>query len=127
MASHNSAKAVRISAKVNMHIQQSLDSSVRPAFRAIGALLLVGAAILFALEAVQVFSHKGGIVNTCATETSSRSHLLCEVGDAMLRIFPKSAQATVLGVSIGCFSAALLLLAWLLIKPKILKNVQRVE
>lgn len=110
-----------------MHTQQPLDSSVRPAFRVIGALLLVGVATLFALEAVQVFSYKGEVVSTCARETSSRSRLLCEVGDAMLRIFPTSSQTTVLGIAIGCFSAALLLLAWLLIKPQIAKNVKRME
>lgn len=42
----------------------------------------------------------------------------------MLRIFPTQAQAAVLGIAIGCFAAAQLLLAWLLIKPLILKNVQ---
>jgi hypothetical protein len=126
---HDAAEVVRISATVNMYIQQPkpLDSSVRPAFRIVGALILVGVAILFALEAVQVFSYKGDIVSTCMTETSSRSRLLCEVGDAMLRIFPTSAQATVLGIAIGCFSAAQLLLAWLLIKPQIVRNVQRME
>jgi hypothetical protein len=100
-----------------------LESSVRPAFRVIGALLLVGIAVLFALDAVQVFSYKGVIASTCASETSSRSRLLCDVGDAMLRVFPTAAQASVLGIAIGCIAAALVLLAWLLIKPLILKNV----
>lgn len=110
-----------------MHMQQPLDSSIRPAFRAIGALILVGVATLFALEAVPLFSYQGGIASACATETSSRSRLLCEVGDAMLRIFPKSAQGAVLGIAIGCFSVALVLLAWLLIKPRKVKSFQRIE
>jgi hypothetical protein len=115
---------MKISKTASMLMQPPLESSVRPAFRIIGALLLFGMAILFALDAVEVLSYKGVIASTCASETSSRSRLLCEVGDEMLRIFPTQAQAAVLGIAIGCFAAAQLLLAWLLIKPLILKNVQ---
>lgn len=83
----------------------------------------MGIAILFALDAMQVFSYKGVSASTCASETSSRSRLLCEVGDVMLRVFPTEAQAAVLGIAIACFAAALVLLAWLLIKPLISENI----
>ena len=78
--------------------------------------MLVSLAALFAWDAIRTFSYKGTIVSTCSRETSAKSRWLCEIGDWMLRAFPATWQAPVLGIFTACFALALLFMAVFLLK-----------
>jgi hypothetical protein len=100
-------------------IQQSpnYDTSARPGFRVIGALILVGVAVMFATEVVPLFSIEGRILSSCEKETSLKSRFFCDGGAFLLSLFPAPAQGPTLGLATAGFSFVLLVFAWLLIKP----------
>jgi hypothetical protein len=100
-------------------MQQSpnYDTSARPGFRVIGALILVGVAVMFATKAVPLFSVAGGIVSSCVEETSLKSRLFCDGSAFLLSLLPAPAQGPTLGLATIGGSFVLLIFAWLLIKP----------
>jgi len=93
------------------------DTSARPGFRVIGALILVGVAVMYATKAVPLFSVAGEILSSCEMETSLKSRFFCDGGAFLLSLLPAPAQGPALGLATAGFSFILLVFAWLLVKP----------
>lgn len=91
------------------------DLSVRPAFRVIGAILLLGVVALFISKGIAAFSQEITALASCAREGKGR--LFCELGKLLLAQMPLSARGPALGVVAFAVAMGALLLGWWLLRP----------
>ena len=90
---------------------------VRPAFRVLGALLMLLMAALMIYDSVPFFSAEKISVKSCAGEYKSSSKILCEIGNSMLSMLPTRMQGPAEALIHLAMAALLIYLSWMLTKP----------
>lgn len=91
------------------------DLSVRPAFRVVGAILLLGVAALFVSNGIAAFSQEITTFASCAREGKGR--LFCELGKLLLTQMPSFVRGPVLSGVAFVVALGALLFGWWLLRP----------
>ncbi len=91
---------------------------VRPALRALGAVVMLLIAALMIHSSIPFFSAEKILLKNCAGEYKASSKFLCEVGNAMLSMLPARMQGPAEALIHLVMAALLIYLSWLLTKPR---------
>lgn len=97
-------------------IDRASANAVRPAFRIVGAIITLGLAVLFTLDALPLLTSNSVAMSPCAKD-STRYRVWCEVGSWMISLLPVSMHGPVLSMVGFIIASAFLVATWLLLRP----------
>lgn len=90
---------------------------IRPTLRVAGCIFMLLFAALMIYSSIPFFSAEKVLGKSCEVERKLTSRFFCEVGNAMLSVFPERMQGPVEALLHLGMAGLLFFLSWLLIKP----------